>query len=119
MHGIVDPDAEGGNHTTELPVAFHLRTAYKLRDGKDLHLMIGLGKNVSVKFSLGNPWLKSIGTVVDYRQDCLRAPLYSREGQAARDRGRSRSKRGTASSSSQGAEKGAATFGSRRGAPRM
>ena len=42
MHGIVDPDAEGGNHTSELPVAFRLRTAYKLRGGKDLHLMIGL-----------------------------------------------------------------------------
>ena len=55
MHGIVDPDAEGGNHTTELPVAFRLRTTYKLRGGKDLHLMIGLGKDVSVKFILGNP----------------------------------------------------------------
>ena len=55
-HGIVDPDEEGGNHTTELPVAFRLRTAYKLRGGKDLHLMIGLGKDVSVKFILGNPW---------------------------------------------------------------
>ena len=37
MHGIVDPNAEGGNHTTELPVAFRLRTAYKLRCGKELH----------------------------------------------------------------------------------
>ena len=74
MHGIVDPNAEGGNHTTELPVAFRLRTAYKLRCGKYLHLVVGLGKDVSVKFILGTPWLKSIGAVVDYGQDCLRAP---------------------------------------------
>ena len=76
MHGIVDPDTEGGNQTTELPVAFRLRTAYKLRCGKDLHLMVGLGKDISVKFILGNPWLKSIGAVVGYGQHFLRAPLY-------------------------------------------
>ena len=38
--------------------------------------MVGLGKHVSVKFILGNPWLKSIGAVLDYVQHCLRAPLY-------------------------------------------
>ena len=38
--------------------------------------MVGLGKDVSVKFILGNSWLKSIGAVVGYGQDCLRVPLY-------------------------------------------
>ena len=34
MHGIVDPNAQDGIHTTKLPVAFRLRTCYTLRDGK-------------------------------------------------------------------------------------
>ena len=31
IHGLVDSDAYGGNHTTGLPVAFRLRTSYKIR----------------------------------------------------------------------------------------
>ena len=38
--------------------------------------MVGLGKDVAVKFILGNPLLKTIEAVVDYGQHCLRAPLH-------------------------------------------
>ena len=31
IHGLVDSDAYGGNHTTGLPVEFRLRTSYKIR----------------------------------------------------------------------------------------
>ena len=71
MHGIVGPDAEGGNHIMELPVCFRLRTCHKLRDGNELHLLVVRGTDVSVNFVLGNSWLKMIGAVVDYPAKCL------------------------------------------------
>ena len=77
-HDIDDANAEGGahNNTTQLTVDFRLCTVYKLRCGKELHLMMGLGKDVAVKFILGNPWLKNIGKVIDYGGHYLRAPLH-------------------------------------------
>ena len=77
MHGIVDPNAEGGVHTTELPIAFRIKTVYKLRNGNELHLMVGLGAHVSVNFIISNAWLKQIGGVIDYGAHALRIPLHS------------------------------------------
>ena len=74
MHGIVDPNAQGGTHTTELPVCFRLRTTYTLRDGKELHLLVACGMDVAVNFIIGNSWFKQIGAVIDYGGNCLRVP---------------------------------------------
>ena len=77
MHGIVDPNAQGGIHTTQLPVAFRLRTCYTLRDGKELHIMVGLGFDVAVNFIISNAWLKKIGAVIDYGANSLRIPTHT------------------------------------------
>jgi hypothetical protein len=58
MHGIVDPNAQGGIHATQLPVAFCLRTCYILRDGKELHIMVGLGLDVAVNCIISNARMK-------------------------------------------------------------
>ena len=76
MHGIVDPDAEGGNHIMELPVCFRLRTCHNLRDGNELHLLVASGTGVSVNFVLGNSWFEMIGAVIDYSSKCLRIAGY-------------------------------------------
>ena len=77
MHGIVDPNAQGGVHTTQLSVAFRLRTCYTLRNGKELHIMVGLGADVAVDFIISNAWMKKIGAVIDYGSDCLRIPTHT------------------------------------------
>ena len=64
MHGIVGPDAEGGNHIMELPVCFRLRTCHKLRDGHELHLLVASGTGVSVNLVLGNSWFKRVGVLI-------------------------------------------------------
>ena len=74
MHGIVD-EAKEGVTTTVLPVAFKIRTLYYTEDGSELHMMVGLGTNVSVNFVLSNAWMKRLGAVLDYGAHELRVPL--------------------------------------------
>ena len=73
MHGIVD-EKEGAN-TTELPVAFQIRTRHRCHDGSELHMIVGLGMNVSVNFIISNAWMKQIGAVIDYGASQIRVPL--------------------------------------------
>ena len=77
MHGNVDPNAQGGIHTTQLPAAFRLRTCYTLRDDRELHIMVGLGLDVAVNFINSNAWMKKIGVVIDYGSDCLCIPTHT------------------------------------------
>ena len=72
MHGIVDPDAEGGGHTMQVSVCFQLCTCYKLRDGNELHLLVARGMDVAVNLVLANSWFKRIGAVIDNPAKCLR-----------------------------------------------
>ena len=80
MHGIVDPNAQGGTHTTESPVCFRLRTTYTLRDGNELHLLVACGMDVAVNFIIGNSWFKQIGAVIHYGSNCQKTSLSTREG---------------------------------------
>ena len=50
MQGIVD-DASG-NNKTDLPVAFQIQTRYHCRDGSELHMLVGLGMDVSNNYRL-------------------------------------------------------------------
>jgi hypothetical protein len=52
MQAIVD-DASG-NNKTDLPVAFQIRTHYCCHDGLQLHMIVGLGMDVSVNFIINN-----------------------------------------------------------------
>ena len=74
MHGIVSTDTEGVT-TTELPVAFHIRTPHRCIDGSELHIIISLGTNVSVNFILSHYWMIHIGSVLDYGSNQLCVPL--------------------------------------------
>lgn len=74
MHGIVD-EAKEGVTTTVLPVAFKIKTLYHMEDGGELHMMVGLGTNVSVNFVISNAWMKKLGAVLDYGSQELRVPL--------------------------------------------
>ena len=74
MHGIVSTDTDSVT-TTELPVAFQIRTPYRCRDVSDLHLILALGTDVSVNSVLRNAWMKQIGDVIDYVANQLRVPL--------------------------------------------
>jgi hypothetical protein len=74
MHGVVDTAV--GATSTDLPVAFQIRTDYKCRDGSELHLLVALGKDVSVNFILGNAWMKGMGAIMDYGSNELRVPLH-------------------------------------------
>ena len=74
MHAIVSTDT-GGFTTTELPVAFQIRTPYRCRDGSELHLIVALGTYVSVNFILRNAWMNQIGDVLDYGVNQLCVPL--------------------------------------------
>ena len=73
MHGVAD--AEAGAATTDLPVAFEIRTPYRMRDGSRLHMMVACGPDVSVNFCMGNGWLTIIGAVLDYQTGELRVPM--------------------------------------------
>ena len=73
IHGIVDM-AEGVT-TTKLPVAFQIRTRYCCYDGSRLHMIVGLGMDVSVNFIVSNAWMKGIGAVIDYGAAEIRVPL--------------------------------------------
>ena len=53
MYGIVYTYTDGVT-TIELPVAFHICTPYICRDGSEIHLIVALGTDVSVKFILSN-----------------------------------------------------------------
>ena len=46
MHAIVSTDTDGFT-TTELPVAFHIFTPYRCRDGSELHIIVALETYVS------------------------------------------------------------------------
>ena len=74
MHDIVSTDTDGFT-TTELPVAFHICTPYRCRDGSELHIIVALGTYVSVNFILSNAWMNQIGDVLDYGVNQLRVPL--------------------------------------------
>ena len=56
MQGIVDNNS--GTNQTELPVAFQIRTRYHCRDGSELHMIVGLGMNVSVNLVISNAWMR-------------------------------------------------------------
>jgi hypothetical protein len=73
MQGIVDDSS--GNNKTELPVAFQIRTRYICRDGSELHMVVGLGMDVSVNFIISNAWMRRIGAVIDYGAKEVRVPL--------------------------------------------
>ena len=73
IQGIVD-DASGNNQT-ELPVALQIRTRYHCRDGSKLHMIVGLGMEVSVNFIVSNAWMRQIGAVIDYGAKEVRVPL--------------------------------------------
>ena len=73
MHRIVD--AAKGVTTTDLSVAFQIRTRYRCYDGLRLHMTVGLGMNVSVNFIVSNAWMKGINAVIDYGAAKIRVPL--------------------------------------------
>lgn len=73
MQGIVDN--KSGTNQTELPVAFQIRTRYHCRDGSELHMIVGLGMDVSVNFIISNAWMRKIGAVIDYGANEVRVPL--------------------------------------------
>ena len=74
MHAIVSTDTDGFT-TTELPVAFQIRTPYRFRDGSELYLIVAIGTYVSVNFILSNARMNQIGDVLDYGANQLRLPL--------------------------------------------
>ena len=73
MQGIVDNAS--GNNQTELPVAFQIRTCYHCRGGSELHMIIGLGMDVSVNFVINNAWMRQINPVVDYDAKEVHVPM--------------------------------------------
>ena len=73
MHRIVD--AAKGVTTTDLSVAFQIRTRYRCYDGLRLHMTVGLGMNVSVNFIVSNTWMKGIRAVIDYGAAKICVPL--------------------------------------------
>ena len=78
MHGIVNEVEDGPNtslSTTQLPVAFEIRTCYYTRNGGAIHIMIGTGMNVSVNLIISNSWLKKMKGVIDYGTNEVRVPL--------------------------------------------
>ena len=74
VHAIVSTDTAGFT-TTELPVAFQIRTPYRCRDGSELHIIVALEIYFSVNFILSNAWMNQIGDVLDYGSNQLRVPL--------------------------------------------
>ena len=74
MHGIVD-EMSGSSATTRLPIAFEIRTPYVDREGREIHIMVGLGSNVSVNLILSNDWFKKMKAVIDYPNDEVRIPM--------------------------------------------
>ena len=74
MHGIVQ-EGKGGKSTTDLPIAFQIRTPYVCHDGSQVHFLVAVGMGVSVNFILSNPWLRAMKAVIDYGADEMRVPL--------------------------------------------
>ena len=74
MHGIMEDGS--GAVTTELPVAFQVRTPYRMPDGTNLELVVGLGQKVSVNFIIPMGVLKGINAVIDCAVGQVRVPLY-------------------------------------------
>ena len=52
-----------------------IRMQYFNRDGHEIHIVVGLGMDVSVNFIVSNTWLKGISVVVDYEASQLRVPM--------------------------------------------
>jgi hypothetical protein len=73
MHGIVHKD--DGKSSTDLPIAFQIRTPYFCHDGSQVHFLVAVGMGVSVNFILSNPWLRAMRAVIDYDAGEMRVPL--------------------------------------------
>ena len=74
MHGIVEDGS--GAVTTELPVAFQVRTPYRMPDGTNLELVLGLGEKVSVNLIIPMGFLKAVNAVIDCAVGQVRISLY-------------------------------------------
>jgi len=74
MTGIVEDGA--GAVSTNLPVAFQLRTPYRMPDGTNMCIIVGLGKHVAVNFILSMGFLKSVKAVIDCHVGQVGIPLY-------------------------------------------
>ena len=82
MSGIVSDDTTGVT-STQMPVAFELRTPYRTIDGTRLNVIVALGKDVSVNFILSNAWMKAARAVMDYGNNTLRVPFTDKDNSFA------------------------------------
>eukprot|EP00984_Skeletonema_dohrnii_P006307 scaffold2258_cov84-Skeletonema_dohrnii-CCMP3373.AAC.8 len=72
LGGIVKQDEQ--TVTTDLPVAFELVTPFFVGDPskpKRVKIRIACGRNVSANIILGIPFLKPLGGVIDFNDNCL------------------------------------------------
>ena len=74
MTGIVEDGA--GAVSTTLPVAFQIRTPYRMPDGTNMCIIVGLGKHVAVNFILSMGFLKAAKAVIDCHVGQVGIPLY-------------------------------------------
>ena len=63
MQDIVDDASD--NNKTYFPVTSQIRTCYHCFDGLELHMIVGLGMDVSVHFIISDVWMRQIGAVID------------------------------------------------------
>ena len=78
LSGIVRDDVQGET-TTELPVIFCFRLPYKTKEGKFAILKVACGKDVSVTFLLGMPFLKNSQAKFCFETDRLLCPVFPDE----------------------------------------
>ena len=74
MHDTESTENDGVT-TTELTLAFQIRTPYICCDVSEIHIIVALGTDVYVNFILINYWMKQIGAILDYGANQLRVPL--------------------------------------------
>ena len=73
MSGIVEDGT--GAISTDLCVAFQIRTPYRMPDGTNLCIVVGLGKRVAVNFILSMGFLKTVKAVIDCHLGKMGIPL--------------------------------------------
>ena len=72
LSGIVSTDEDATMASTELPIAYMLRTPYTQLDGTPIKLTFACGKNATVNAIIVNPFLRAVDAVVDYGRDTTR-----------------------------------------------